>query len=110
MNGDGGIWGLLTKGVIFLLLLAVLVAVGFWYLPLIQRNERMRAEILRLEAQIKDQEEKGREMRAQIESLQNDPKAIERIVREKIGFARSNETVIRFESPTNRPANQPAPR
>jgi cell division protein FtsB len=103
MNGDGGIWGLLTKGVIFLLLLAVLVAVAFWYLPLIQQNERMRKEILRLEAQIKDEEEKGRQMRAWIESLQNDPKANERIAREKLGFARSNETVIRFESPTNRP-------
>jgi cell division protein FtsB len=104
MNGDGGIWGLLTKGVIFLLLLAVLVAVAFWYLPLIQQNERMRKEILRLQAQVNEEEEKGREMRAWIESLQNDPKAVERIAREKLGFARSNETVIRFESPTNRPA------
>ena len=104
MNGDGGIWGLLTKGVIFLLLLAVLVAVAFWYLPLIQQNERMRKEILRLEAQIKDEEEKSRQMRAWIESLQNDPKAVERLARELVGYARSNETVIRFYSPTNRPA------
>jgi cell division protein FtsB len=103
MNGDGGIWGLLTKGVIFLLLIAVIVAVAFWYLPLIQTNERMRKEILRLEAQIKDEEEKSRQMRAYIESLQKDPKASERLAREILGYARTNETVIRFEAPTNRP-------
>lgn len=102
MNGDGGIWGFLTKGVMLLLLIAVVVAVGFWYLPLIQQNERMRKEILRLEAQIKDEEEKSRQMRASIEALRNDPKAVERLARETLGYARSNETVIRFESSTNR--------
>jgi cell division protein FtsB len=103
MNGDGGIWGVLTKGVVFLLLLAVVVAVAFWYLPLIQQNERMRKEILRLEAQIQEEEERSRQMRALIEALQNDPKAVERLAREKLGYARSNETVIRFESLTNAP-------
>jgi cell division protein FtsB len=101
MNSDGGIWGFLTKGVKFLLLVAVLVAVAFWYLPLIQRNERMRKEILRLEALIKDEEDKSRQMRAFIESLQKDPKAVERLARETLGYARSNETVIRFEATTN---------
>jgi cell division protein FtsB len=103
MNSDGGIWGLLTKGVIVLLLVAVLVAVAFWYLPLIQTNERMRKEILRLQAQIKDEEENGRAMRAYIEALSTDSNAVERLARETLGYARSNETVIRFQSPTNFP-------
>jgi cell division protein FtsB len=34
--------------------------------------------------------------------LQNDPKTVERLTREKLGYARPDETVIHFESaPTN---------
>jgi hypothetical protein len=34
--------------------------------------------------------------------LQNDPKTVERLTREKLGYARPDETVIYFE-PTNEP-------
>ena len=49
MNVDLGIWSKLTKMVAWLLLLAGLLLVGVWYLPLIQQNERMQRENLRLE-------------------------------------------------------------
>lgn len=108
MTGDVGIWSKLTKVVVFLLIVAVAVAVGFWYLPLIQQNERMRKEIFKLETQIKQEEETSRHLRATIESLNKDPKAVERLAREKLGYARPNETVVRFEEPTNSTA-RPAP-
>ena len=38
MNVNLGIWDKLTKLIIFLALLALLIMIGFWYLPLIQRN------------------------------------------------------------------------
>ena len=47
MNVDLGIWSKLTRVVIFLLLLAAILAVAVWYLPLIKQNERMRKEIVR---------------------------------------------------------------
>jgi cell division protein FtsB len=88
-----------------LLLVAGLLALAVWYLPLIQRNERMRKEILRLEELIAQEDTTGRELRSSIEALRNDPKSVERLVREKLGYAKPGETVIRFESPaTNRPA------
>ena len=49
---DLGIWDKLTKAVVFLLIIAALIAVAVWYLPLIKQNERMRAEILRLEQEV----------------------------------------------------------
>lgn len=97
MNTDVGIWDKLTKVVVFLLLVAVAVAVGFWYLPLINQNERMRKEILRLETQIKQEEEISKQLRAAVESLSKDPKAVERLAREKLGYAKPGETVVRFE-------------
>jgi len=70
-------------------------------MPLIQQNERMRADELRLEMELQKETEKSRQLQAQIDALQNDPKTVERLAREKLGYARPDETVIRFE--TNAP-------
>jgi cell division protein FtsB len=91
------IWDKLTRFVIFLLFIAGLLAVFFWYLPLIQQNQRYRKDILLLDAKIEEQERIGRQLKWQIDSVQNDPRTLERLAREKLGWARSNETVIRFE-------------
>jgi cell division protein FtsB len=99
MNVDLGIWSKLTKMVAWLLLLAGLLLVGVWYLPLIQQNERMQRENLRLERELEAEKEKSRQLQADIDALRNDPKTVERLTREKLGYARPGETVVRFESP-----------
>lgn len=101
MNVDLGIWTKLTRTIIFLLLIAAVAGVVVWYLPLIGRNEGMRKKKLKLEMQIKQEEEQQRLLRSSIRSLQDDPKTLERMVREKLGYARTNETVIRFEAPAS---------
>jgi cell division protein FtsB len=107
MNVDLGWWGRLTRAVVFLFLIAGLLAVALWYAPLIQRNERMRKETLRLDNEIQKEEETRRQLKAATESLSRDPKTVERLVREKLGYAKPGETVIRFESPvTNSPAGR----
>jgi cell division protein FtsB len=97
MNVDTGIWDKLTKVVVSLLVIAILVAVGFWYLPLIKQNEQFRKEILRLEADISTEQERSKQLSAQIDTLQRDPRAVERIAREKLALSKPGETVIRFE-------------
>ena len=62
----------------------------------------MRAERLRLETALQKETEKSRRLQAQIDALQNDPKTVERLAREKLGYAKPDETVIRFE--TNAPS------
>lgn len=107
MNVDLGIWSKLTKVVVGLVVLAFLLLIGMCYLPLIQQNERMRREILRLDAQLQKEEEKSRQLKTEIETLRNDPKTIERLMREKLGYARPDETVVRFEpAATNTPVRQ----
>ena len=107
MNVDLGIWDKLTRVVIFLLFVAGLLMVAFWYLPLIKQNERMRKEILRFDNQIQRQEEIGKQLRTSIDALRHDPKAVERLARERLGYAKQGETVIRFEEPTtNRTAQR----
>ena len=98
MKVDLGIWDKLTRLVIFLLFVAGVLGLAVWYLPLIKQNERMRREILRLDAQIKKEKETAKQSQASIDALRYDPKALERLARERLGYAKPGETVIRFET------------
>ncbi len=99
MNVAISIWDKLTRVVIFLLFLAGLLGVAVWYLPLIRYNERLRKEILRLDGQIQKEEEAGKQLRVSIDALRHDSKAVERLARERLGYAKPGEIVIRFEPP-----------
>lgn len=99
MKVDLSVWDKLTRVVIFLLFLAGLMMIAVKYLPLIQQNERMRKRIMQLDAEVQKEEETSRQLKASIDALRNDPKAIERLARERFGYAKAGETVIRFEPP-----------
>lgn len=104
MNADFNLWDKLTRVVIFLLFIAGLLGVAVWYLPLIRENERYRKEILRYDARIQKEEETSKQLRGSIEALRRDPKAIERLARERLGYGKPGETIIRFDAPgTNAP-------
>ncbi len=100
------IWDKLNQAVLLLLGIAGLLLVCVLYLPLIRQNERMRKEILREYFQIQKEEESGRNQRASLEAGYNDPKTVERLIRENLGYARTNELVIRFEPPSAPASNQ----
>lgn len=101
MNVDLGIWSKLTKIVVGLLVAAGLVAITLVYLPQIQKNERYRKEIMRLDGQIQKEEAVAKQIREQIESMRN-PEVVARLARERLGYAKPDETVVVFEpAPTN---------
>lgn len=99
MRVGASIWDKLNRLVLFLLFLAGLAGLFFWYLPLIEQNRRYRQRILELDARIQEQVRLSRHLRASIEAVQTDPRTLERLARERLGYARTNETVIRFEAP-----------
>jgi cell division protein FtsB len=101
MNVDLGIWSKLTRLVICLLVIALLGIIWQWYLPLIKQNERMRRTSLGLDAKIQAEEATNKFYKASIDTLRYDTNAVERLAREKLRYAKSNETVIVFESATN---------
>ena len=106
MNVDLGIWDKLTRMVIFLVFVAGILLVAIWYLPLIKQNERYRKEILRLDNLVQKEEETGKQLRTSIDALRFDPKAVERLARERLGYAKVGETVIRFEAPQTNTASR----
>lgn len=101
MNVDLGIWSKLTKVAVGLAVLAVLLLIGLCYLPVIHENERMRRQILKYENQIQKEEARSTKLQAQVDALLHDPKTVERLTREKLGYAKPDETVVRFVSATN---------
>lgn len=106
MNVEPGIWNKLTKVVVVLCLIAGLLGIWFWYLPLIQTNERMRKEVQRLDGQIKKEDESSKQLQGAISTM-HDPKTVDRLTRERLGYAKPGETVVRFEEPaTNNSAGR----
>jgi cell division protein FtsB len=100
VNVDLGIWGKLTRVVVFLICVAGLLGVAIWYLPLINQNERMRKVVLQLDTQIAKTDESNRQLKTSIEALRHDPKAVERLARERLGYAKPGETMIHFYDPS----------
>jgi cell division protein FtsB len=96
------VWERLNRVVLVLLFALGAVVVFIWYLPLIQQNQRYRKEIFSLDTKIQEQERQARQLKGSIDAVQNDPKTLERLAREKLGWAKTNETVIRFEAPRAR--------
>lgn len=104
MKVDLGIWSKLTQAVVALVVIAILLLIGMTYLPQIQKNERFRREIDRLDAELEKQKEQSRRLHLEFDALRNDPKTVERLAREKLDYARTDETVIRFETPVTNAA------
>jgi len=97
LNVDLGIWQKLSRLMAALIFAAAVLAVLVWYIPLFQQNERMRKEIQALQSQIGREELASRRLENNIKSLREDPKTVERMAREKLGYAKTGETVIYFE-------------
>ena len=97
MNVDTVIWDKLSRVVMTLLILAALIWVAVLYFPLMHQNEAMRHQIVELDQRIEHEEMVNRELRLEIDSLQSDPKTVERLAREQLGLAKPNETVVRFD-------------
>lgn len=102
MNVDLGIWQKLSVLMAVLILAAAALAVTVSYVPLFEQNERMRKAIQALQEETQKEELASRRLESNIKALREDPKTVERIAREKLGYAKPGETVIYFhQSSTN---------
>ncbi len=99
MNASDGVWSWLKQVVVGLIALAVLTLILVNYLPKIQQNERLRRELDNLQTQRDAETKISRQLHAQIDALSHDPQTVARLAREKLGYAKPDETVVRFENP-----------
>ena len=106
MSVDLGIWSRLTKLAVGLVVLAVLLLIGMCYLPVKKQNEQYRRQLLLDQDKIEKEEARVQELKVQLDALQHDPKTVERLARERLDFARPDETVVRFEPPATNAAGR----
>ena len=106
MKVNLGIWSWLTQAVVVLVAIAALLLIGATYLPLIQKNEQMRRRIDKLDAELEQERQTARQLQQEFDALRNDPKTVERLARQTLGYAKPDETVILFESPATNTAGR----
>lgn len=99
MNFEPGTWNRMTHAIILLLLVAGCIGIGVWYYPLFIRQQSLRVKVMEMDQEIRQEEEETRRLRSSIEAASKDPRTIERMARERLGYARAGETVFRFEQP-----------
>lgn len=107
MKVDLGIWELLHRLVVVLLIAATVVGLVRWYLPEIQENERYRLAIYELEQNIAQLTEDCVSLTKEADSAKHDRAQVERWIRESMCWGRPNETIIRFVEPPPVPATLP---
>ena len=110
MKPSVGIWTLLSRLFIVLIVLAALTGVGLWYLPLIRKNQNWRQRDLKLQSQIEEQKALKEQLESAVQNLKTNTTAIERAARERLGYAAPDEIVIRFEQVKERTNGAAPPR
>lgn len=86
------------------LVVAGVVAVFVWYLPLIQVNQKLRRELALQQSRIENLQMENNQMQRRLELFHGNSNTVERLIRENLGFGLPGETIVRFEEPLP-PAN-----
>lgn len=80
--------------------LAVALAWGAVFRPVLREEDELRAKKAELEARVANLEAQVRTLRENQERLQSDPRFVEKIAREDLGYAKEGETIFKFVEST----------
>jgi uncharacterized membrane protein YhiD involved in acid resistance len=98
------VWTALTQVITALVAVALVLFVMVLYWPLTQTNARQRAQLSRLQEEVRQAREDLAQKTHLRHALVNDEKTIEREIRTQFRYARSNETIVVFLPATNPPS------
>lgn len=76
--------------------LAVVLAWGAVFRPVLEDRSELEAKKAELEAKVVDLEAQLKELRENQARLEADPRFVEKVAREDLGYAKPGETVFRF--------------
>ena len=83
----------------WLIIVVLFVAAVWWLHEPYQEYRKARTEVRRIETRLLEVREQNERLREAIHALKTDPRAIERLAREKFGYCRPNETIYDFSAP-----------
>jgi cell division protein FtsB len=99
LSVDFGVWGVIRKVAVVLVVLGLLGGLALWYIPILKQTQVLEREIKIKTEAINKQKETYRRYSDEIVALRNDPEAVEREARLKLNLAKPNETIYHFETP-----------
>lgn len=86
-----------TQRICLIAIVALVVGIVLrLFLPMLDRQEALRAQEETLRQDIQREAEQLRLLRLKQEKLQEDPRFIEKIAREDLNYAKPGETIFRF--------------
>ena len=97
---DLGWMGALNRAIRWCLFIGIIGFIVAQYLPLIRKNQALRENLVRWETQQARLTAQANDTAARLQSLREDPRAVERAARERLQLARTNESVINFVTPS----------
>jgi cell division protein FtsB len=95
---DYGWTSVLIKIAYVLFFLAAVAGVAYYYVPLIKKTRLFENELEKKQAALREEEELNSRLKREIKLLKEDPDYVEKVVRDKLGYAREGEGIYRFES------------
>lgn len=82
-------------GLILVLVLGIAI-IAMNYFPQLERERKLHDRVQALESEIRSMEDRLAELKRNQLKLETDPRFIEKVAREELGYARPGETVFRF--------------
>ena len=98
--------GKLTPGVFLTLFAAVTLWAAVFFVQMHREMTALRAQESLNQRRLAEAEARLQAQEKYLEQLRNDPALVERLIREKLGYAKSQEFVFRFE---DKPKEPPRP-
>jgi len=90
-------WPKLTSGIFLALFAGIALWAGMFFLQMHQELTVQRAQEAANRRRLDEAQAKLAEQRNYLDRLQHDPALVETIIRKKLGYARDDEFVFRFE-------------
>lgn len=95
-------WPKLTSGIFMALFAGIVLCAGVFFLQMHQELTAQRAQEAANRRRLEAAQARLEAQRKYLDRLQHDPALIETIIRKKLGYARPDEFVFRFEDNRNR--------
>ena len=96
-QSGGNIWATLLPIIQGAIMVGALAVVGLFFVPVLQTENRHKAELERIQLQIANAQDQQRELLLETELMKNDPSYVEHIARDRLNMGRPGETILRFD-------------
>ena len=108
-QSGGNIWATLVPIIQGAIVVGLLAVVGLFFLPVIQTENKYKAELAKLQRETAAAEDQQVQLKLETEYMKNNPAYVEHIARDQLNMGKPGETIIRFDryqtaAPNSKPA------